>query len=86
MRRTYWLVGSGYAVSQVQGEHMKLPKQLSDWLLVAFLIGQAIMTIYIIQFHSNKPETIRCDMSEFHPDFTADMKKECRLLRSGRWL
>ena len=65
---------------------MKPPEKLADWLLVAFLIGQAMMTIYIFQHQGAQKRTLNCDLSEFHPDFTPEMKKQCRTPKPERML
>jgi hypothetical protein len=63
---------------------VKLPKQLAEWLLVAFLIGQVIMTAYIFQFHASQEKPLDCSMAEFHPDFTPKMKEQCRMERTRK--
>lgn len=65
---------------------MKLPEKLADWVLVAFLIGQAIVAVYIFQYHPPQERRIDCGVAEFHPDYTTEMKEECRLIRSNRLL
>lgn len=65
---------------------MKLPEKLADWVLVAVLIGQALMAIYIFQYQSVQKRTLNCDLSEFHPDFTPEMKKQCRAPKPERML
>jgi len=33
-----------------------------------------------------KEHRIDCSVAEFHPDYTTEMKEQCRLVRSGRLL
>lgn len=54
--------------------------------MFAFVIAQLAMTVYIVQFHAEPERAINCELSEFHPDFTPEMKEQCRMLRSGRLL
>lgn len=63
---------------------MKLPKQLPEWLLVAVLIGQMFMAIYIFQYQASQEKPLDCSMAEFHPDFTTKMKEQCRLIKAGK--
>lgn len=37
-------------------------------------------------FSAPKDRYIDCSMAEFHPDFTPQMREQCRLLRSGKLL
>lgn len=61
---------------------MKLPEKLADWVLVAVLIGQVLMAIYIFQYQASKEKPFDCSMAEFHPDFTPKMKEQCRNAQS----
>ena len=65
---------------------VKPVEKLSTWLMFAFVIAQLAMTVYIVQFHAEPERAINCELSEFHPDFTPEMKEQCRMLRSGRLL
>jgi len=65
---------------------MKLPKQLPEWLLVAVLIGQVLMITYIFQYQASKEKPLDCSVAEFHPDYTTEMREQCRLVRSSRLL
>lgn len=59
--------------------NIKLPLMLiAAWTLAATLI-------YLCAPRTNH-KRIDCSQAEFHPDFTADMKEQCRLVRSGRLL
>lgn len=63
---------------------MKLPEKLAEWVLVAVLIGQVLMAIYIFQYQASKENPLDCSMAEFHPDFTPKMKEQCRTERTRK--
>jgi hypothetical protein len=65
---------------------MKFPKKIAEWFLVAFFIGQVIMTAYIVSRWFPQQKRIDCSVAEFHPDYTTEMREQCRLVRSSRLL
>jgi hypothetical protein len=54
------------------------------YLAVAiWAVAAALVLLYAPRTDSKR---IDCSQAEFHPDFTAEMKEQCRLARSGRLL
>jgi len=33
---------------------------------------------------ASRLKRIDCEQAEFHPDYTAEMKEQCRMMRSGK--
>jgi hypothetical protein len=54
------------------------------YLIVAiWAVAAAMVLLYAPRTDSKR---IDCSQAEFHPDFTAEMKEQCRLARSERLL
>jgi hypothetical protein len=51
--------------------------------IAAWAIAATLVLLYAPRTDHKR---IDCSMAEHHPDFTQDMKEQCRLARSGRLL
>jgi hypothetical protein len=51
--------------------------------VLAWAVAAALVLMYAPRSDYKR---IDCTQAEFHPDYTAEMKEQCRLMRSGRLL
>ncbi len=51
--------------------------------VLAWAVTAALVLMYAPRSDHKR---IDCTQAEFHPDYTAEMKEQCRLMRSGRLL
>ena len=51
-------------------------------LAVAMLVVAVLAAILLAPTSGLK--RIDCEQAEFHPDYTAEMKEQCRMMRSGK--
>jgi hypothetical protein len=51
--------------------------------VLAWAVAAALVLMYAPRSDHKR---IDCTQAEFHPDYTAEMKEQCRLMRSGRLL
>jgi hypothetical protein len=58
--------------------------RIKAFLAIALWAVSAAMVLLYAPRTNNK--RIDCSQAEFHPDFTPEMKEQCRLVRSGRLL
>jgi hypothetical protein len=49
--------------------------------IVAWVVVAVLVLIYAPRTDSKR---IDCDQIEYHPDYTAEMKEQCRMMRSGK--
>jgi hypothetical protein len=57
---------------------MHIPIAIVVWAVTAVLV--------LMYAPRTDQKRIDCTQSEFHPDYTAEMKEQCRLMRSKRLL
>ena len=49
------------------------------------IVVWAITVVLILLFAPRTDQRrIDCEQVEFHPDYTAEMKEQCRMMRSGK--
>ncbi len=53
---------------------------------IAIAIWAVASVLVLLYAPRTNHKRINCTQAEFHPDYTADMKEQCRLVRSGRLL
>jgi hypothetical protein len=53
---------------------------------LAICIWAVASVLVLLYAPRTNHKRIDCSMSEIHPDFTAEMKEQCRLARSNRLL
>jgi len=51
--------------------------------IVVWVILAALILMYAPRTNERR---IDCSLAEFHPDYTPEMRKQCRLIRSSRLL
>jgi hypothetical protein len=51
--------------------------------VLAWAVAAALVLVYAPRTEQKR---IDCDQVEYHPDYTDEMKEQCRLMRSGRLL
>ncbi len=51
--------------------------------VLAWAVVAALVLMYAPRSDHKR---VDCTQAEFHPDYTAEMKEQCRLMRSGRLL
>jgi len=60
--------------------------------MIKFKIGLAVglWAVLLVLVLGYAPRTegkrIDCSQADYHPDYTAEMREQCRLMRSGRLL
>ena len=58
--------------------------KLLSWCITAVILT-LISVIMLVSMLPSSTKVYDCSMSEFHPDFPAKVKEECRRLRSKTW-
>ena len=58
--------------------------KLLSWVLTAIIL-LSISAIMLVSMLPTSTKVYDCSISEFHPDFPAKVKEECRQLRSKKW-
>ena len=54
------------------------------YLIIGVMLG-GLLAIAVTAYNiAPRTKRIDCSLSEFHPDFTPEMREQCRLLRSNR--
>ena len=53
---------------------------------IAIAIWAVAAVLVLLYAPRTNHKRIDCTQAEFHPDFTAEMKEQCRMMRSGRLL
>jgi hypothetical protein len=56
----------------------RLPLAIALWAVAGVLV--------LLYAPRTDHKRIDCSQAEFHPDFTPEMREQCRLVRSGRLL
>jgi hypothetical protein len=56
------------------------------YLVIALAMWVVALVLVFMYAPRTNHKRINCTQAEFHPDFTAEMKEQCRLMRSGRLL
>jgi len=51
--------------------------------IVLWAVTCVLVTLYVPPTNHKR---IDCGVAEFHPDYTTQMREQCRLVRSGRLL
>lgn len=49
--------------------------------IVAWVVVAVLVLMYAPRTDHKR---IDCDQIEYHPDYTAEMKEQCRMMRSGK--
>jgi len=49
--------------------------------IVAWVVVAVLVLMYAPRTDNKR---IDCDQIEYHPDYTAEMKEQCRMMRSGK--
>ncbi len=52
-------------------------------IFIAVLIILAVLIFVFTGFGESKERVYNCDLAEFHPDYPAKVKEECRRLRAS---
>jgi len=53
---------------------------------IAIAIWAVAAVLVLLYAPRTNHKRINCTQAEFHPDFTTEMKEQCRMMRSGRLL
>jgi hypothetical protein len=54
--------------------------------LIALVLWTVVCVLVLMYDFRTTHKRIDCGVAEFHPDYTTEMRKQCRLVRSGRLL
>jgi hypothetical protein len=56
------------------------------YLVIALAIWVVALVLVFMYAPRTHTKRLDCTVAEYHPDYTPDMKEQCRLVRSGRLL
>jgi len=51
---------------------------------IAIVVLVAAVLSGVLLVPTNGLKRIDCEQAEFHPDYTTEMKEQCRMMRSGK--
>jgi hypothetical protein len=56
------------------------------YISIAVVLWAVVCVLVLLYVPPTTHKRIDCSVAEFHPDYTTEMKEQCRLVRSGRLL